>query len=108
MPGLSKTEFATGLTTSVSSPVDFPVNETPSVSVFVPLPDTVDGEFFASLAVPPVNAKVKSSLSKSPVPSFLLNTGSLKKTCRRSLFSAILTESINAGTISFKFAVLFC
>ena len=108
LPGLSKIAPSAGFTVRISVPFAFPVNDTPSKIVLVPLPDKLDGKFFESFAVPPVNENTKSAASRSPVPSFLLNTFSLKKTCRKSLLSAILTESIMAGTISFKVVVLFC
>ena len=53
-------------------PSAFPVNNTPREIVLLPLPDTLDGNFFASFAVPPVNENAKSAESRSPVPSFLL------------------------------------
>ena len=80
LPGLSNTDLLTGVTVKTSFPLGFPVNRTPSDSVFVPLPLTELGYFLAKVAFPPVKEYTKSAESKAPLPSSLLNTGSLKNT----------------------------
>ena len=79
-PGLSKIALPAGVTVNTSLPFGFPVKRTPSDSVLLPLPDTELGYFLASVAFPPVKVYTKSAESSAPLPSFLLNTGSLKNT----------------------------
>ena len=88
-----------------SAPLGVPSSPIPSVYT-LPFLVTVVGFACDRVAPAPARLKVKSSESSAPVPSFLLNTGSLNVTAIVPLLLA-RSNALNIGdALSLRFAVL--
>ena len=92
-PRLSKMAPLAGTALSTSFPLKSPVVPTPRVYL-LPLLLILVGVALDSFPIPPAIARTKSSFSSAPVPSFLLNTSSLKVTSKGVLLllSSVLLE----------------
>ena len=94
-PRLSKIAPLAGTALSTSFPLKSPVVPTPRV-YFLPLMLILVGVALDSFPIPPAIVRTKSSFSSAPVPSFLLNTSSLKVTSKGVLLllSSLLLEAM--------------
>ena len=97
-------ELAVGFTVTTSAPSGVPVNDKPNVYT-LPLADILDGVAF-TVALPPLNDKVKSFAANAPLPPFVLNTASLIVTAMVLLSAARDNELIVGGNPSVIVAVL--
>ena len=71
------------------------------------LADILMGDVFERVAVPSLKEKTKSAESNTPLPLFVLKTGSLNVMVAEPLFDAIDKVVNVGGDLSFNFAVLF-
>ena len=84
---------------SVSLPLATPVKVIPSVTAG-PLVDILPTA--APVADPPLNEKVKSLVSKAPLPPLVLNTGSENVTTTLLLFAPTAVDRMVGPTLSVK------
>ena len=104
-PAASYTALSTTKTERTSVPLGSPREPIPRVNVLPDL-EILVGKGEVKTIVSPVTENTKSLFSRSPVPSPLLYTASVKSIDSALLFAANDNDLISGGDLSFSFKVL--